>query len=62
MWRSVHTSLSSLNAYNPDISVRNSGVTYAGNRVTSLVLKSVRRYLSNGQVLVDDTPRSVHQQ
>lgn len=62
MWRSVHTSLTHLNAYNPDISVRNSGVTYGGNRVTSLVLKSVRRYLSNGQVLVDDTPRVVHVQ
>jgi hypothetical protein len=62
MWRSVDTSLADLNAYDPEVSVRNSGVTYAGNRVTSLVLKSVRRHTSDGQVLTDNTQRVVHQQ
>jgi hypothetical protein len=59
MWRSVETSLNNLNGYNPDVSVSNSGVTYAGNRVTSLVLKSVHRFTADGQELVDDTPRAV---
>lgn len=60
LWRSVRSYLPSLNAYDPQVSVDNSGVTYGGNRVTSLVLKEVRRYRADGQVLVDSTPRVVH--
>jgi hypothetical protein len=59
MWRGVYTSIRSLAAYDPDISVENSGVTYGGNRVSKLVLKEVRRYRRDGQVLVDSTPRPV---
>lgn len=57
----VPTSLTNLNAYSPEVSVRNSGVGFAGNRVQSLVLKRVRYQLSNGMVLEDGTPRVVHQ-
>jgi hypothetical protein len=47
---SVATSLSTLSDYDPAVSVDNSGVSYAGNRVTSLTLKRVRRYLANGEL------------
>ena len=58
---STTTSLSNLNGYDPDVSVKHSGVTYAGNRVTKLVLKKVRIVGSNGQEYVDDTSRVVHE-
>lgn len=58
---SYGTSLTNLNNYSPDFSVRNSGVGFASNRVQSLVLKRVRYKLLNGDVLTDDTPRVVHQ-
>jgi hypothetical protein len=57
----VDAGVSNLNGYSTDVSVANSGPGYAGNRVQSLVLKRVRRHLSNGQVQLDDTPRVVHQ-
>jgi hypothetical protein len=60
LWRSVPSNLHSLNAYDPEVSVENSGITFGGNRVSSLVLKEVRRYRADGQVLVDDTSRPVH--
>jgi hypothetical protein len=46
----VSTSLANLNRYDPTTSVENSGVTFAGNRVDSLVLERVRIYTSDGQV------------
>jgi len=49
-----------LDGYSPDVSVANSGVGFAGNRVSSLVLKQVRVFLSDGQQVVDETPRVVH--
>jgi len=55
-----NTSLTSLNHYDPAISIANSGVSYAGNRVASLVLKRVRLTLSNGAQYVDHTSRVVH--
>ncbi len=55
IWRGVYD----LNAYSPDVSVGNSGVGYAANRVTSLTLKRVRRFLADGEVLVDDAPRVI---
>ena len=39
-----------LNSYNPTVSVENSGVTFAGNRVDCLVLERVRIYTKDGQV------------
>jgi len=56
----VEAPVANLNAYNPAVSVQNSGIGYAGNRVQSLVLKRVRYYLSDGQAYVDETPRVVY--
>lgn len=53
----VATSLENLNAYSPVLGVENSGVGYAGNRVTSLKLLRVRAYTSDGQVVEDSTVR-----
>jgi hypothetical protein len=55
----VTSPLLDLNGYHPDVSVANSGVSYAGNRVTSLVLREVRLVLATGVVLRDTTPRTV---
>ena len=53
--------LTSLNEYDPDVSVANSGTGYASNRVASLTLKRVRITFDNGDVVVDDTERTVDQ-
>jgi hypothetical protein len=58
----VETSLENLDSYDPAVSVANSGVSYAANRVTSLTLKRVRYYMSDDQVIPDDTQRVVHSQ
>lgn len=58
----VSTSLENLNGYLPSVSVDNSGVSYAANRVQSLVLKRVRYTTSTGEVLEDTTERPIHQQ
>ncbi len=52
--------LNNLNAYSPDVSVANSEVGYASNRVTSLILKSVRAYDSDGVVYESENERVVH--
>jgi hypothetical protein len=54
------TSLSSLNAYQPSVSVGNSGVGFAANRVTRLVLKEVRYYSAQGLLSRDTTERVVY--
>ncbi len=54
------TELTDLSSYSPAVSVGDSGVGYGGNRVSSLVLKSVRVYLSTGEVTEDNTLRVVH--
>jgi hypothetical protein len=56
----VTTNLANLNAYSPDVSVAESGVSYASNRVQSLVLKRIRAYDASGTMLEDTTPRVVH--
>jgi hypothetical protein len=56
----VSTNLTDLNGYSPDVSVQNSEVIYAANRVQSLVLKRVRVYTSTGEIIEDSTPRVVH--
>jgi hypothetical protein len=58
--RSVSTTLTNLNGYNPNVSVENSGVGYGGNRVTSLVLKTVRYYSNGVLVQTDNNPKVVH--
>lgn len=58
---SVESSLTTLAGYSSSVSVDNSGVGYAGNRVTSLTLKRVRRYLINNELLDEvTTPVVVH--
>jgi hypothetical protein len=49
-----------LNGYSPTISVDNSGVSFAANRVQSLVLKRVRAYVGNELIGTDPADRSVY--
>jgi hypothetical protein len=54
--------VTNLNAYRPEVSVANSGIGYAGNRVQSLTLKRVRYYTATGQMTEDAAERVLHQQ
>lgn len=56
----VAAPIPNLNGYSPENSVRHSGVSYAGNRVQSLVLKKVRLYTEQGLLAEDAKPRLVH--
>jgi hypothetical protein len=47
--KSLSTSLSNLNGYRPAISLNESGISYAGNRVSSLVLKRLVWVTANGE-------------
>jgi hypothetical protein len=51
-------SFANLNAYSPDVSISNSGVSFAPNRVQSLTLNCVRYYTSDGQVFQDNQSRA----
>lgn len=51
--------LGDLSGYDTSVSVANSGIGYASNRVRSLKITAVRRYLADGRVLIDDTPHVV---
>jgi hypothetical protein len=53
--------VNSINSYSPDVSVANSGVAFASNRVKSLRLVQVRATLSNGTTVTDTTTRTVHE-
>ena len=55
------TDLANLNGYAPSDSVTNSGISYAANRVQSLVLKRVRYVASTGDTWEDSVPKTVHQ-
>ena len=55
----VATDIANLNGYSPDFSIANSGVGYASNRVTSLVLKRVRYYTDSGALREDAAARTV---
>ncbi|MBP7934345.1 MAG: hypothetical protein KA354_06820 [Phycisphaerae bacterium] len=50
---------SNLNAYNTQVSVSNSCVTYGSNRVTQLVIIEVRWYGEGGLLYTDSTPRVI---
>lgn len=53
--------LVSLDGYDPQVSVDNSGVCFAGNLVVSLTLKAVRWYDASGILIRETTiPRVVH--
>jgi len=58
----VNTTLSNLNNYSPTVSVKNSGIGFASNRVKSLVLVQIRLTLSTGDILVDKAQKIVYQQ
>jgi hypothetical protein len=58
----VNTTLENLNNYSPDVSVGNSGIGFASNRVHVLVLDKVRYITSTGAVIEDDTQRIIHYQ
>lgn len=60
---SVSALLASLDGYDSNVSLDNSGVPYASNRVTSLTLKAVRWYSASGVLLQQNTtPQLVHPQ
>jgi hypothetical protein len=50
-----------LNGYTPDVSVGQSGVVYASNRVRSLKMLAIRGTLSDGTTATDNTVRVVYQ-
>jgi hypothetical protein len=56
----VNTTLADLNGYDPAVSVRNSGAGFASNRVGSLVIKRTRFITAGGQIIEDDTQRTVY--
>ncbi len=59
----LSTSLEDLSTYSPEVSLENSGVPYASNRVTSLTLVAVRWYSASGTLLLQNTtPQLVHPQ
>jgi hypothetical protein len=60
---SVNTTVSNLNAYDPNVSLVNSGVSFASNLVTSLTLTAVRWYAADGTLIQEiTTPQVVHPQ
>ncbi|GMV96518.1 MAG: hypothetical protein HRF43_05915 [Phycisphaerae bacterium] len=56
-----NANLENLNAYDTAVSVQNSWVTYGSNRVTSLVIKQVRKYGAYGLISVDTVPKVVYE-
>ena len=50
----ITTTLTDLNDYHPNVSVDSSGITYASNRVGTLVLKAVRGYDASGELIAQD--------
>jgi len=57
---SVASELQNLNHYDRNDSVANSGIGFAGNRVTSLRLQAVRKLLDSGDVLIDNQAQTVY--
>ena len=53
------TELNSLSDYSPSVSIHDSGVSYASNRVTSLTLKSVRYYDAEGNLISEDSAEKI---
>lgn len=51
----LDTSLTDLSGYSSQFSVRNSGVTFASNRVATLVLKAVRGYSASSALVFEET-------
>ena len=51
----LDTTLDDLSGYSSQFSVQNSGVTFASNRVASLVLKTVRGYSETNELVFEET-------
>ena len=63
LWLALPTSLPNLNSYDPDVSLTNSGVSFASNLVVSQTLMAVRYYDVNGNLIQQiTTPQVVHPQ
>lgn len=58
----VGQQLENLQGYSANVSIANSGIGFAANRVTSLTLKEVRAYSESKLEAVDSTDRVVHPQ
>jgi hypothetical protein len=58
----VRTNLPDLNNYNPAVSVKNSGIGFASNRVSSLVIEHVKFTLSTGVIVEDNTEKTIYKQ
>jgi hypothetical protein len=56
----VASPVESLNGYSADVSVANSGISYAANRVTSLKVLKVRGYNAHGDMAEDSTVKVVY--
>ncbi len=54
--QSIRTGGQNLNGYRPAVSLAESEIGYAGNRVASLTLKRIRWYASNGKVYEVNAP------
>jgi hypothetical protein len=54
--QTIHTGRGNLNHYRPSVSLAESEIGYAGNRVASLTLVRIRWYTSNGQVYEANAP------
>jgi hypothetical protein len=60
---SVNATANDLNRYDPNVSLDNSGVSFASNLVTSLTLTAVRFYAADGTLIQQiTTPQVVHPQ
>jgi hypothetical protein len=55
----IDSPVENLNSYSSAVSVANSGISYAANRVTSLKLLKVRGYNQQGDVFQDNTVKVV---
>ena len=59
----AHATLrTNLNAYDSQASVTNSGVSLGANRVKSLKLKTVRKYMSDGSVVTDNNIKVAYEE
>ena len=52
----IATGQDNLDEYRPQVSIQQSGISYAGNRVSSLTLESIRWTMSDGQVYQLNAP------
>lgn len=54
--------IANLGTYDPSISVENSWITFGSNRVQSLVLRAIRKYDGEGNLISEDVnPRVIYQ-